>query len=210
MSLKIKFVCEVKSSLSVGEVSHMVKIFSSGLWADLTMCGHRWDNSKFWRSSDELPVGLPVCPGCLLAWKEYEDSPWRAWMSKAILLLVCALLLTACGQPVSVMSMSAHQTATPTEVVSAAPSETCYLVIAAESLHVRDDHDYESGVLGYLYRDQVVFGVGAPVVGWVPVRSTYSTFGRAGVAGWVNMRYVQVVTCRLDDRRQSEIEMRKP
>jgi hypothetical protein len=109
--------------------------------------------------------------------------------------LVCALLLTGCMQPVAdsaslEMAVLEAVTVTPRPTLAPAPTATeaglCYLVTADESLYIRDAADYETGaVVGYLAHGEVVQALSAPADGWL------SLAGR----GWVSALYVEPTPC---------------
>ena len=116
--------------------------------------------------------------------------------------LISMLFLTGCMQPAAGESALVAPTvlSTPGAVglasatASPVPSPTatvfvpvCYVVTAAESLHVRADHDYQSAVVGYLYHGDLVAAYGSPVAGWLPIMGA--------VPGWVRGDFVEVVEC---------------
>ncbi len=126
-------------------------------------------------------------------------SPWRAWAMLSALVVVCALLLTGCMQPVAdpaSLELAGLQVPTaetipagrPTlaPVPTATAAGLCYLVTADESLYIRDAADYETGaVVGYLAHGEVVRALSAPADGWL------SLAGR----GWVSALYVEPTPC---------------
>ena len=150
------------------------------------------------KDTDKRPAGLGMCPDCEAAWKEHPSSAWKVWMDRVVLVLIFALLLTGCMQPVS--AMPAAGAALPTAVrVDLAPTEApmptvsptatlktvCFRVIADESLHVRAKPDYESAVQGYLYHGDIVAVRGLGVDGWLPISE-----------GWVRAKFVEDAPCQ--------------
>ena len=119
----------------------------------------------------------------------------------ASLLLSLALLSLACLQTALIVESvpaEAVPTGTPTEIASGAvwtalPSQmaaesTCAVVVAVRSLHLREDADYNSVSLAYMWNGEEVQVLDGGDSSWWKVKHGYTV-------GYARSKYLLVVEC---------------
>lgn len=155
---------------------------------ETAFCGYAFPPNTNTAHNKVRPAGLALCPACETGWKSAADSPWSRWTGTVVSLLLAFVLLacmtptlaastltpTAGTDPASTESARLHQGSEYVEpTADRRPAPEC-VVVLADSLHVRDLPDFESGaVTGYLFFGDIVRVLDRRD-GWVLTRQGWS------------------------------------
>lgn len=83
---------------------------------------------------------------------------------------------------------ASHPTQTQPRTHPASPEQTCAIVTASASLHIRDQPDHESAVRGYLFHAETVTISDSTNPDWWIIKA-----GKR--SGWARADYLDIVPC---------------